>query len=135
MELIKHFCKLSYLITGFYSLPENQVSEYFHKISKADGYKTCLPNLILIAASVSNTEELIEKLDVDQKRCCKGIAFLWFTSEFIEWESLSTVTLPAKRQPGNEEEYYSALLWKTIRAHPPGLTGGYYGHWKYEPEN
>jgi len=32
-------------------------------------------------------------------------------------------------------KYYSeALIWKTIRANPPGITGPFYGHWAYLPE-
>ncbi|MET0395835.1 MAG: hypothetical protein ABW277_03350 [Longimicrobiaceae bacterium] len=37
--------------------------------------------------------------------------------------------------PGTEEEYFGALIWPAIRAHPPGLSGGYFGHWTYPPEN
>jgi len=30
--------------------------------------------------------------------------------------------------------YSEALIWKTISANPPGITGPYYGHWAYLPE-
>jgi hypothetical protein len=32
-------------------------------------------------------------------------------------------------------EYFSGLAWRIIGAHPPGLSGGYFGHWHYRPEN
>lgn len=33
-----------------------------------------------------------------------------------------------------EETYFGALLWPVIGAHPPGLSGGYFGHWRYLPD-
>ncbi|WP_444997464.1 hypothetical protein [Aliikangiella sp. IMCC44359] len=30
--------------------------------------------------------------------------------------------------------YAEALVWKVIQANPPGITGPYYGHWAYPPE-
>jgi hypothetical protein len=32
------------------------------------------------------------------------------------------------------DQYYRALVWEAIGAHPPTLSNGYYGHWKYPPE-
>ena len=32
------------------------------------------------------------------------------------------------------DQYYRALVWDAIGAHPPTLSNGYYGHWKYPPE-
>lgn len=32
------------------------------------------------------------------------------------------------------EDYFEGLVWRVIQAHPPGLTGGYFGHWYYPPE-
>jgi hypothetical protein len=31
--------------------------------------------------------------------------------------------------------YFGALLWPVIGAHPPGLSGGYFGHWRYLPDD
>jgi hypothetical protein len=36
---------------------------------------------------------------------------------------------------GTPEEYFSGLAWQIIGAHPPGLSGGYFGHWRYRPDN
>jgi hypothetical protein len=32
------------------------------------------------------------------------------------------------------DQYYRALVWEAIGAHPPTLSNGYFGHWKYPPE-
>jgi Membrane bound FAD containing D-sorbitol dehydrogenase len=45
-----------------------------------------------------------------------------------------------QRTPGGDWEmqsagqYYRALVWEAIGAHPPTLSNGYFGHWKYPPE-
>jgi hypothetical protein len=33
------------------------------------------------------------------------------------------------------EDYFEAVLWRVVQAHPPGLSGGYFGHWRYPPED
>ena len=37
-------------------------------------------------------------------------------------------------QMQSADQYYRALVWETIGAHPPTLSNGYFGHWKYPPE-
>ena len=34
----------------------------------------------------------------------------------------------------DQEDYFDALMWSVIGAHPPGLSDGYYGHWRYPPD-
>lgn len=36
---------------------------------------------------------------------------------------------------GPAEHYFQGLFWKVVSAHPPGLSGGYFGHWAYPPDN
>lgn len=36
---------------------------------------------------------------------------------------------------GNAEHWFRGLLWPLIHAHPPALSGGYFGHWTYPPDN
>jgi len=62
------------------------------------------------------------------QRILKEILFLWFTG------FPSNRDLVAHFEP-NQIGYFEGLLWRSIRAHPPGLTGGYFGHWHYIPEN
>ena len=58
----------------------------------------------------------------------KRIILLWYTS--------------ALRSPDGQLEYssypalyFSALMWPAMGAHPPALSGGYFGHWRYPPES
>ena len=56
----------------------------------------------------------------------KLILLLWYTGAILtadgDWEIRSA------------DQYYRALIWEAIGAHPPTLSNGYYGHWKYPPE-
>jgi len=57
----------------------------------------------------------------------KQILLLWYLGGFQDadhnWEVESA------------DQYYRALIWETIGAHPPTLSNGYFGHWKYPPES
>lgn len=43
----------------------------------------------------------------------------------------------AQQQPElqNPDDFFESVLWRVIQAHPPGLSGGYFGHWHYPPED
>ncbi len=32
------------------------------------------------------------------------------------------------------EPYFQGRLWDYLKAHPLGISGGYFGHWSYPPE-
>lgn len=36
---------------------------------------------------------------------------------------------------GVPENHFESLMWRAALAHPPGLSGGYFGHWHYPPED
>jgi len=33
------------------------------------------------------------------------------------------------------EDYFESLIWRVTLSHPRGLSGGYFGHWHYPPED
>jgi hypothetical protein len=33
------------------------------------------------------------------------------------------------------EDYFESQVWRVVQAHPRALSGGYYGHWHYPPED
>jgi hypothetical protein len=45
--------------------------------------------------------------------------------------------LEAKKHYRTEDptDYFEAVLWRVIQAHPPALSGAYFGHWHYPPED
>jgi hypothetical protein len=32
-------------------------------------------------------------------------------------------------------DHFESLIWQAVQAHAPGLSGGYFGHWRYPPED
>jgi hypothetical protein len=109
---------------------------YYQKILVSDEYKDHIQSLIELSENCTSINDLLTSMNSFQKNCCKGLVFLWYTSELISWQTLGeTKTDKLSKTAGTQEEYYAGLIWKTIRAHPIGLSGGYFGHWKYEPEN
>jgi hypothetical protein len=32
------------------------------------------------------------------------------------------------------ENHFESLMWRAALAHPPALSGGYFGHWSYPPD-
>ncbi len=73
--------------------------------------------------------EIEEKLLIspDFRLLIKKIIMLWY----LGYSDAITGDLKGEKH----YFHYEALVWKVIHAHPPGLTGGYYGYWAYKPEN
>jgi Membrane bound FAD containing D-sorbitol dehydrogenase len=58
------------------------------------------------------------------------IVLIWYTSALRDNPSPAIVL-----RYGTPEEYFSGLAWRIMGAHAPGLSGGYFGHWRYRPDN
>src|SRR5690349_13269070 len=74
----------------------------------------------------------------------RQIIYLWYTSALLvrSVKPDMAVNLETGRpdtgttlQFGSPEQYFRGLIWSVIRAHPPALSGGYFGYWRYPPEN
>jgi len=74
----------------------------------------------------------------------RQIIYVWYTSALLvrgiapaEAVNLETGRPDSNTtlQFGSPEQYFQGLIWSVIRAHPPALSGGYFGYWRYPPEN
>lgn len=74
---------------------------------------------------IDAVREQIEN-DLVFRRIAQQIITLWYTGAMKDG---------SKYAYGSAEQYFSGLLWEVARAHPPALSGGYFGYWKYPPEN
>ena len=135
------FYRVSQWLTGFQDLSEQMADKYLNLLKNKAGYKDYLPELMLHPATRCNNADAVLKLirdatHSDLSKLVRGIVFLWYTGELIPWDELDLIDVEKQqRSIDDPTDYYGALLWKAIRAHPPGLSGGYHGYWKYEPEN
>lgn len=55
----------------------------------------------------------------------KTIVLLWFTGQIDGASGAS---------PSGEADFFEALMWSVIGAHPPAFSDGYFGHWRYPPD-
>jgi hypothetical protein len=81
-----------------------------------------------ILAEPSGHNDLIREriMKVDALRgVAKMIIVLWYTGDLL---SIQPSAL-------SEAEYFQGIVWQVAHAHAPGLSGGYFGHWTYPPDN
>jgi hypothetical protein len=70
--------------------------------------------------------------DAKLKRVAHQLIVLWYSSALIE---NIDETAPPRLKFGKPQHHFRSLLWEVIGAHPPALSGGYFGYWRYPPEN
>lgn len=131
MELGKEqFTLLSKELTGFDDLMPEIVQAHYSAMQRLDASgKLGTPGIfsqLLKRYIFGQARDLYE--DPEDLVLLKEIILLWYTG-FPSNESLTKIAKVGL------EGYFESLLWKVIRAHPPGLSGGYFGHWHYPPEN
>jgi hypothetical protein len=53
----------------------------------------------------------------------RKIILLWYTGLIDTGQGPPTL--------GSQDDYFEALMWPAVGAHPPGWSDGYFGHWRY----
>jgi hypothetical protein len=91
----------------------NQILQRFRKL-KTDGGD--------IVQAVK--DKLVDDLSLGPS--VKQIILLWFTGQIK-----TTAGTPA---PATQDDYFEALMWAAAGSHPPALSDGYFGHWRYPPD-
>lgn len=82
-----------------------------------------------LEAAVPDSSEVAKQLFADHAvgDVAKQLTILWFVGGIKNpvanaWNFASA------------EHYFRGLVWSAIGGHPPGLSGGYSGHWRYPAE-
>lgn len=127
------FLALSEILTGFNGLSPVIAAQYQKEVHGIHG--ASLDQLLAffenyIAGQPGDLEELAGKLIWTNgafRAVCQSVILIWYNAS-ITLDAANTWLAPP-------ETYYEALLWKAIEAHPPALSGGYFGYWRYAPEN
>lgn len=127
------FLRMSAVLTGEDNLPPSLADEYLAFLqSQPEGAQ--IDELLLkfegleqsgLSRSARVQSEIVESEAFGP--LVQRILILWFTAAFTS-STGTTIVVGA-------EPYFQALLWPTVRAHAPGLSGGYFGYWAYPPEN
>lgn len=128
-ETIKRFIRLSEALTGFHPLSSTLAQTYLARL-RSEPFGQCIEALLRAFDAMSAPEREIPDTifaNDNLRPLAEQIILVWYTSAFC--------TDGTNWRFGQPDEYFQALMWTGIHAHPPALSGGYFGYWKYPPEN
>jgi Membrane bound FAD containing D-sorbitol dehydrogenase len=130
-EALASFVRLSGALVGDDQLPGDLAAAYFEHAwtALADELPALLARFAdLLQAGIDPVTALRQHLLPDSRfgPPSKVILALWFNG--------GIKTAAGDWAPASADSYYRALVWDVIGAHPPTLSNGYFGHWKYPPE-
>ena len=138
-SVIVDFLALSRILTGVDKLDAEIGSQYLDRLDSSP-FNPSLRQILRRFQELKNkpnaTELVKNKIVADDSlrpTVCQ-IILLWYTSTMQDNAGVQPPAPPVLRF-GTQEEYFSGLAWRIIGAHPPGLSGGYFGHWRYRPDN
>ena len=133
--MLKDFLALSRILTGVESLDETLGRAYLDRL-RSTPFDPYLRRMIVHFRTLKRGPTLITQVkkellaDATFRSAICQIILLWYTSTMQE-----SPNPPNALRYGMQEEYFSGLVWSTIGGHVPGVSGGYFGHWRYRPEN
>lgn len=126
------FHRLSIALTGESGLSRELAGEYLARLEAAPTMAS-LPSLLELFLKIEQDGGDVEgairqqiMMHPDLGSLARTIIILWYSAELHTSEGVIG---------GTPEQYFQGLLWPAVRAHAPGLSGGYFGHWTYPPDN
>lgn len=133
--MLEDFLALSRILTGVESLDPELGRQYLDRLTSTP-FEPILRQVIELFHGLKKDKTLPDKVksqivgnDTLRPAICQ-IILLWYTSAMQDNPDTPTVF-----RYGTQEEYFSGLAWSIVGAHVPGLSGGYFGHWRYRPDN
>src|SRR5438270_8395926 len=134
-ESMNSFLALSRLLTGFEELDATLGRQYLDRLIRTPA-QASLRRILEIFRELggqntapAQVKQHILTDDSLRPTVCQ-IVLLWYTSAMQD-----NPDTPSVVRYGTQEQYFSGLAWQAIGAHVPGLSGGYFGHWRYRPDN
>ncbi|MCF4130038.1 sugar dehydrogenase complex small subunit [Methylobacterium sp. SyP6R] len=127
------FLTISRLVTGVDDLDAALAETYLALMTSAAEAAGELAALRSVAAAAVTAEEPEVALkaalagDRAAAAAARRLAYLWYAGR-LPPEGKVEAPFPSA------EAYFGGLLWRVVGAHPPGLSGGYTGHWRYAPD-
>jgi hypothetical protein len=133
--MLNDFLALSRILTGVDNLDAERGRQYLDRLTSTP-LEPVVRNVLDRFRELTHDATLADQVkqqilgnDTFLPAVCQ-IILLWYTSAMQD--NLAT---PKVMRYGTPEEYFSGLAWSVIGAHVPGLSGGYFGHWRYRPDN
>jgi len=125
------FLQLSRVLTAEATLPVDLANAYFTRAERQLGppLGALLDRFAALVDGGGDPVEIVRTqilLDAAHGPAARTVLLLWYLGGIQnaagDWDMESA------------DQYYRALVWDAIGAHPPTLSNGYYGHWKYPAE-
>jgi hypothetical protein len=133
------FLAISRILTGVDNLDADLGRQYLDRLNSSP-FNPLLSQILDRFHGLRDEPDVVEQVkkqivanDSLRPTVCQ-IILLWYTSTVQDNLGINSSASPVMRF-GTQEEYFSGLAWTIIGAHPPGLSGGYFGHWRYRPDN
>lgn len=133
------FLALSRILTGVDNLDADLGRQYLDRLNSSP-FNPLLSQILKQFHKLKGEPDIVGQVkkqivadDSLRPTVCQ-IILLWYTSTVQDNLGMQPPAAPVMRF-GTQEEYFSGLAWTIIGAHPPGLSGGYFGHWRYAPDN
>jgi hypothetical protein len=138
--LLASFVRASEALTGLGALDVHLAREYLERMATHPSLSASLPKLLdAVEGAAATPGSTIDEAkiatavmgDAALRSLAQQLIYLWYVSAFY-------LPNPAENgKPmwayGTPEQYEQALLWPTIRAHVPMVSGGAYGYWASAP--
>jgi Membrane bound FAD containing D-sorbitol dehydrogenase len=129
------FLALSRILTGVQTLDAELGRQYMERLASTP-FEPVLRQILECFRELKDEDTRVDQVkreilanDMFRPAVCQ-IILLWYTSAMRD-----NLTTPLVMRYGTQEEYFSGLAWRIMGAHVPGLSGGYFGHWRYRPDN
>jgi hypothetical protein len=129
------FLALSRILTGVQNLDAELGRQYLYRLASTP-FEPVLRQILERFRALKDDDTRVNQVkreivanDMFRPTVCQ-IILLWYTSAMRD--NLAT---PLVMRYGTPEEYFSGLAWRIMGAHVPGLSGGYFGHWRYRADN
>ncbi len=138
--MLDDFMALSRILTGVEKLDAKLGQQYLDRLNGST-FQAKLKETLDRFRQLKKGETLVQQVKGkivaadDLRASVCQIILLWYTSQIQDNLDLQHPPPSASFSYGTPEEYFGGLVWQIIGAHPPGLSGGYFGHWRYRPEN
>jgi hypothetical protein len=133
--MLEDFVALSRILTGVENLDTGLGRQYLDRLTSSpyDPFLRQILERFRALPKHGSREDQVKQQILGEESLLPAvcqIVLLWYTSAMRD-----NSNLPIVLRYGSQEEYFSGLAWRIIGAHVPGLSGGYFGHWRYRPEN
>ncbi len=144
MDDLGTFDHLSRVLSGAESLPSDLVQSHLKRLR---GDPDAGPQMGPLLESFAHDAE---SSGFDEERFRREIApdpvlgplvrrivVLWLTGALpkVDWVAVLKPEQKLDYDATDPRPFFGGLMWPAIGAHPPGLSGGYFGYWRYPPES